>query len=519
MKLLLSVQAILTGVILVLCFQGKGSHAVFWAVVLLFPSLGILLSKKVREAVRLLFQKKFSDLNGFSQQRGTIPWGGLVLFGVLPSLFLVLLNGGTQSSQDNLPTLMSASSLLLEGNAEISEYVFSSQDRKYACSAKVPLPYFARCTAKGVYSAYPAGMLVFSFPMAALSWLLGGRIDQPAGTRLEKWTASWVAALSAGMFLFIALHLSSGRAAILATLFLSAASVLLSTVGQGLWTQGGVIFWLMLFLAVEFHWEGKPSFTGSMFQGLCLSLMFATRLNSACIIAPLMIWVLARSVQRALIVGLVAASCYVPWALFYFSTYGTLFGPQISFSSPDFWSHRYLETFAALLFSPGRGIFVFQPWLLLGIFAYFFSRSVATKAAWTAPKGWQVAFLFSCALSLFLISGWKTWEGGYCYGSRLLAEIVPLAGLLVVRALDVALRERKRVVWATVVVGFAIHMNGVYFLGGFWQNNPQRQYVDFLERAWDWSDPPFLYPLPRKIRAVFVPGLKGSPKIDADISR
>ena len=96
-------------------------------------------------------------------------------------------------------------------------------------------------------------------------------------------------------------------------------------------------------------------------------------------------------------------------------------------------------------------------------------------------------------LHLSLISAWRCWWGGYCWGSRLAAEVTPFVALLCVGPIA-ALWTRaagRRLVWAAVVLGCVLHLPAVYLWEADWSGHVDP--VNHPEKLWSWSDPPFAY--------------------------
>src|SRR5206468_12045672 len=101
----------------------------------------------------------------------------------------------------------------------------------------------------------------------------------------------------------LAWHLAPFEAAWLMTLILATGSVLLTTVGQAVWQHGGVIFWCLLTLLIEFCHHHRPRRVGTAWQGFACGMMLACRLSSVALMVPLAVWVLLRSPRRALALG------------------------------------------------------------------------------------------------------------------------------------------------------------------------------------------------------------------------
>lgn len=99
---------------------------------------------------------------------------------------------------------------------------------------------------------------------------------------------------------------------------------------------------------------------------------------------------------------------------------GSLFGgtytegiDQFGFSTP------LLEGLWGLLLSPGKGIVLYAPLVLLGC--------VAWCKEWKNPLVWVMG---AFALPLFVISAvWWAWHGGECWGPRLVVPVLPVMAL------------------------------------------------------------------------------------------
>src|SRR5262249_44734013 len=136
-----------------------------------------------------------------------------------------------------------------------------------------PLPYYLQEIAGGVYSGYPSGMVPFALPAAALARLTGADLRAaPVHERLEKWTAAWLAAGCLGLFFVTALHLAAPAPAWAAAALLAAGSVMWTTVGQGLWQQGGIVLAALVLVLVEFRRQAGPARGGLPLQAAACAL-------------------------------------------------------------------------------------------------------------------------------------------------------------------------------------------------------------------------------------------------------
>jgi hypothetical protein len=230
------IQVLITLVIVVLFFQGKGAHGVFTALWLLLPVLSFCVSKIFREKIRLKLKFNIQRIKDYKKDTALVPpWGSIFIFVILPFLILCLLNGRSISSYDNLPVNLTAASLVIDKNTDVSEFFPAQESDK--CHEK-NLPYSLRCIGAKVYSSYPAGMLIFATPVFTISSLVGGDIKNGrAQWRLAKWTAAWVSAFSLGIIFLLLLQISTVSAAFVTVGFLGVGSTFISTTGQGLWTR------------------------------------------------------------------------------------------------------------------------------------------------------------------------------------------------------------------------------------------------------------------------------------------
>jgi hypothetical protein len=186
-----------------------------------------------------------------------------------------------------------------------------------------------------------------------------------------------------------------------------------------------------------------------------------------------------------------------PWALLNLSIYGTPLGPSTEQASAGLWTASDPTAWLGVLFSPTHGLAVYQPWLLVGLLGAASALRNRMPAPRTAlPPGWQAWALATIGLHLTLVSSWRCWWGGWCWGSRLTSEIVPLAALLALAPIGLLLASARgrAVVLALAVVSAVVHVPSVYLRQGRWYGENDRQ----GDRAhWSWAAPPFLFPLRR----------------------
>ncbi len=132
-----------------------------------------------------------------------------------------------------------------------------------------------------------------------------------------------------------------------------------------------------------------------------------------------------------------------------------------------FYRGDLLQGAAGLLFSGSHGLLSTGPVLALAFPGF-------TRLLRDHPRrGGVVGAAF---LIMFLLTAsWRFWEGGYCYGPRLLVPVIPLLGVAVVKALESNVLEHRIVRWgAYATVGASVLVNLVsathYWFA--WDANP-----------------------------------------------
>jgi hypothetical protein len=488
---------VLFGLALLLCFRGYGYH--FWWVLLALsvPALRYLLSGEFRDTCRGLLADSGAELEAFAARPEAIPWRGIFVCAVLPFALLFLGNTHTQVA-DNLPVFLAAGHLVQKGTPECSDYLLASE-WSFLTDDNSGLNYCLVRVPAGVYSSYPSGPLQAAVPVALLARLAGADFDRPkVHEHLQKFTAAWLSAACLGCFLLVALHLVPAAPAYFATLLLATGSTMFTTIGMGIWQHGGIIFWSLVFLLAELRQARAVSSKWTLLQGLALGWMLPWRPSALLVAGPLGLWLLARHPRRALLVGLVAGLAFLPWGWFYWTHYRSLLGPTSGQARYDNWSWSSPDRYLSVLFSPGRGLFVYQPWLIVLLLWLWPGRRVKRQAP-------EIGFpcrslLIACAVAVILnvivVSAWSCWWGGWCYGSRLCSEVIPLAGLLCLKPIAYLWESSagRKTLATLLAVSFLIHAGCAYAGAEGWNGDP-RDVDEHPERLARWDDPPFLFPI------------------------
>ena len=478
----------MTTVALIMVFHGRQSGPLCAASFLIVPAIGYLCSRAYRQDVRFGCRALWLGIEDFAPH-DRMPVAGAAIFIALPTILVLLgLRAGSDNmvSADSQPVMMEATNLFSRGTSDIGCFLGP---------AASTLPYYATRTPVGIFSSYPSGMVVFALPTAAAARLAEADMsDGAVRLRLEKWTAACVAAGSLVLFFLLALHLADGTTALITTVLIGFGSAMYTTVGQALWQHGGVIFWVLFTFLAEFRIaRGRAPIPWTALQALACAMMLACRLSSFIFLAVFGIWVLVRSPRRAGALLVLGSLAYLPWATFYHAIYGNVLGPSVRQTAAGAWAFSLGEPWAAVLFSPCRGVLIYQPWLLLaaaGLVCWTNRRHFSGRAL---PAGWPWLCAVYMVLHVAMVSSWRIWDGGYCWGSRLASEIVPFGGLLAIPAIGACWRSSpgRYFVAALICWSAMFHVPAVLLKQDRWNDS----HVIAMSRAhiWAWSDPPYLF--------------------------
>jgi hypothetical protein len=493
------VVLVLVAIASVFLLRGNGRQAT-WVLVVMVPlAVGLLLSGDYRFAWQRLIWRQWRLTRQYalrtqdraaSQRLRPLPWRAAGLFVVLPLLAMYLLNNTATDAQDTKPALYTAISLATEGNFDIGEFYRDTAGQPLPDES---LPYNVRVVNERRLSNYPIGMTLPALPVVLSSRILGADLpSKKIQFRLEKLIGSSVSALAMGVFFLIALHMVSPGAALLAAYLLGLGSTMFSTNALGLWQHGGVVLWSLVILLIEFR-QPASGWRGTLVQAICCALLLMCRLSSGVFILLLGIWILVRDPKRAITLGLLSGVAALPWVLLNMQLYDNLVGPSGSQMEGSRWGSPLGWPLVGVLFSPSRGLFTYQPWLILVLISAAFEFR-ATRKLTTAPSGWWLVCGVTLLAHILLVSAWSMWWGGHCWGSRLLAGVIPLGGLLILPAIGRLWRYQagRVALIALLLISTLPHWPRVLTRAAHWNAVPVN--VDeHQERLWSWSDSPLLH--------------------------
>jgi hypothetical protein len=303
---------------------------------------------------------------------------------------------------------------------------------------------------------------------------------------LSHITSSLICALATGfMFLSLDAICARRRVAIAFAFIFALGTEVWSEASRGMWQHGPSILLLTAALAIIVRKWSR----GIPLAGVLLGLAIWNRPTNVLIVAPLALYVVLT--YRRQIASFVCAMA-VP--LLFMAIYSYMYLGSVMYlgqgrsmvddiSSPGgYLRGRFSAGLAGLLFSPNRGLLVFDPIFAAGL--AFLIYATFSRREWSLYR----YMLAGVILTLWVYGHWLVWWGGYCFGYRLISELTPLLILATAMAWERWVSRlwmtRRLFVAATL---FSIYVHGLgAFYAYFSQFNFNPNSIDQnTARLWD----------------------------------
>ena len=274
------------------------------------------------------------------------------------------------------------------------------------------------------HSKYLPGQSVAGIPLYLVGRLLGALFSPLQSSPLWLLTILHLTNVIIGAFICVVFYrfgrdLGYGKPACLAgTLTLGLATTFFPYSKQYF---ADPLVALMMLCGVRYLYlssKGRPG--AGLLAGLFFGYAVFTKMDTALLIIPLLVCFLAlfpkpRILKHYLVFMLGLAPFALLILVYNHFNYGSAFNPgyeRQGFASP-FVSGAY-----GLLLSPGRGLFLFSPPVLL----LFFGWSGFRKKF----PGVFIICLVLLVARITILAKWFSWQGGWCWGPRLLLPVIPL---------------------------------------------------------------------------------------------
>jgi hypothetical protein len=348
------------------------------------------------------------------------------------------------------------------------------------------------------YSQYPIGGPVFASPLYLPLTLFGLRNWDPGSLVMfarvaEKFAATFITALSAPFLLLLLKRITSTGWAWCFTLVYALGTATWSISSQALWQHGPAELALVGTLLCLAYWsehrtsKDPTSMTMLWICGACTACAFIFRPTNIVLLPAILAGLLLAKASikehvRFWTVPLLGGLLIVSYNLYVFHQVSGGYG--LGGLRARLWAGL-----AVILVSPGRGLLIFTPVALFAACAFFPGVSAARRK--------HAVLVVACSvfviLDLIVIAKWRVWWGGYCWGPRLLTELVP--PLIVLMAIGVSVLDRpwpRRAFVTLALYSVLIQAIGVFFYPkGRWDGGPPNV-NSAPARVWDWRDNPIV---------------------------
>jgi len=388
------------------------------------------------------------------------------------------------ASGDSLPASLIPFSVLLDGSVRLDRFgPYLDEHVAYESSViqKSGGHWYSWYPIAGPVIATPLYLPIVSVPL--VRQLSAGSLVAFA-RMFEKVIAVALAAGSALALLFLLQRIAPGMAWPLTALF-AIGTGNWSTSSQALWPHTfGVPAILGCFYAVErFSSQHTQSSAWQWTAGIFAAFALAIRPTNVALLPALAIvlWIQRARVAdyaRIFVPALVAAGLVISYNI---AVFGRALGGYQAKANTDFFSGL-----AGILASPGRGLLIYTPVAVFAVCAFFPGAGELRRK----HRPLVAAAAVFMVAQIAIISVWPVWWGGYCWGPRLLTEILPSMMVLIAIGMPVIHGPLKWVFVAAAVYGCFIQALGVYcYPKGRWDHLPVS--VDNAPaRLWNWTDNP-----------------------------
>ena len=272
-----------------------------------------------------------------------------------------------------------------------------------------------------------------------------------------KVSAAFITALAIVAFFFCARELTDLSTSRLVTIAFAFGSSVWATASQGLWQHTpSILFQALAFWFLLRDTEGGGWKTLAP-AGLFLSLATIARPPVLVIALVFSLFVLFYRRNAFLPFVLFALPPLILALIYNFLINGSPFVFGYQEGAAQIFAFPRWEAIQGLLFSSGRGLFVYSPFLLL--------IPVGIWYGWRQPQRFFYIFL---ALAFVAYTGiMAAWGslGGWAYGSRMLTDTLPAACLLIIPAIEKIHGKWRGALWGVVLLAAGVQSLGLWDYG------------------------------------------------------
>jgi hypothetical protein len=372
---------------------------------------------------------------------------------------------------DNRWYIPTALSILHDGDINLSEY--ADLIKAYQNYGIVASDQF------GLVNIFPVGVSIVALPFTFI-----GEIFNVSSFDIAVVAANAIAALSVVVLFALAGNLgcSVPKSLFIAGLFAFGTSHLSIHAG-GLWSHNVIV--LISLLAFYIVTER----TGQWMLALpfVLFLGYLSRPDFSLIILAVIGYLALEEKERAIQVAAILTILMSGFFIWSYLGYGDILPPY--YRSSRLSLDGFGEHLIGQMFSPNRGLFIFNPIFLLSIWGgvIAFRRNIDFKLLYRL-------IMVVCLLFFAVVACFAHWWGGYSFGPRLHAPVLGLLSILLIPSLNELPRSllARRILIAFIVLatvwGVYVHGRAAIRMSVHNWNNAPVSVDEHPERVWSWKD-------------------------------
>lgn len=367
-------------------------------------------------------------------------------------------------------------------------------------------------------SAFPIITALLALPIYIIPVLLNMPITWDNLILLSHVSSAFIMALSVvAFYILLKKHFISDKHKLkLLTSIYAFGTINFALVSQALWQHGAVQLFVILALYFFFNTlDLKIKSIGKYYDqiflsGLCFGFAILSRPTSAIVIPIISILLVYKLYfeKYKLIPSIKLFISYIlgfiPPALFFY-LYNSIFYKNISNQGyanqlTTGWLSRFPEGFLGLWLSPSKGILVYSPiFLFIFISTYLCIKEIRKNKTYEVNLKY-ILFGVIVLLHTLILGKWKHWYGGWSFGYRMAADVIPFFVLLIVPFIKSNYFEKyKRIFYVLIAISILVEISGLAFFDGIWHAAYDRGFID---TGWLWSlkDSEFIF----NVRRVLV---------------
>lgn len=362
---------------------------------------------------------------------------------------------------------------------------------------------------------FPLGPSLIAMPFVAAAHRLGYDMTvYKDNDALQNLLSGLTVVAVFGLLVLLARCYLSERVSLVLALVFVLGTNFISTLGTAFWTHNlSVPLFLLVLWLLARHEMGNSATIHPYLIGLLLFLAYICRASAAAFILPLFLYLLLRLPHPAaplrlnefwkpvrsaqardlLKVAFTSALCLALYFLAWRLAAGQWFPVYFSVSRLQVERTAPFTALAGLLLSPGRGLFVYSPFLLL-VF-------LVTLRLVHPLKHYRLLLLVAIwlGLHLFIVVRAASWWGGASYGPRLLVDVLPAWFLLAVwgwREGWGGVRPRAQPILLLLTMPLIIWSVYLHSYQGLFNQHLSQWEIEMrpqpdLQEYFDWHYPPF----------------------------